>query len=91
MNEPLQIYAVDLNPKQNHSLPSSDTGVSSTNIIVYFQVYSGFRFIQRAVEQGKEIAIVNIGPTRGDKLANLKIDARCGEILPLINLDGLLT
>ena len=44
-------------------------------------VWSGFRFVKRASERGVPIAIVNIGPTRGDALATLKIEANCGELL----------
>ena len=48
-------------------------------------VWSGFRFVKRAAERGIPIAIVNIGPTRGDDLATLKIEANCGELLtPLV-------
>lgn len=45
-------------------------------------VWSGYRFVKRAAERGLPIAIVNIGPTRGDDLATLKIEERCGEVLP---------
>ncbi|XP_038619302.1 NAD-dependent protein lipoamidase sirtuin-4, mitochondrial [Tachyglossus aculeatus] len=48
------------------------------------QVYSGYRFILAAHEKKLPIAIVNIGPTRSDQLAALKINSRCGELLPLI-------
>ncbi len=44
-------------------------------------VWSGFRFVKRAAERGLPIAIVNIGPTRGDDLATLKVEAQCGEVL----------
>jgi len=44
-------------------------------------VWSGFRFVKRAAERGLPIAIVNIGPTRGDELATLKIEASCGATL----------
>ena len=44
-------------------------------------VWSGFRFAKRAHERGVPIAIVNIGPTRADDLASLKIEANCGEVL----------
>jgi NAD-dependent SIR2 family protein deacetylase len=45
-------------------------------------VYSGFRFVRRAHERGIPVAIVNLGPTRGDDLAALRLDARLGELLP---------
>lgn len=47
-------------------------------------VFSGYRIILQARDENKDVAIVNIGPTRADKLAFLKISARCGDILPRI-------
>ncbi len=44
-------------------------------------VWSGFRFVKHAADRGIPIAIVNIGPTRGDELASLKVEATCGEAL----------
>jgi NAD-dependent SIR2 family protein deacetylase len=44
-------------------------------------VWSGFRFVRRGADRGLPIAIVNIGPTRGDELATIKIEANCGEVL----------
>jgi len=44
-------------------------------------VWSGFRFVKRAEERRIPIAIVNIGPTRGDELAAVKIDDECGAVL----------
>ncbi|XP_045390634.1 NAD-dependent protein lipoamidase sirtuin-4, mitochondrial isoform X1 [Lemur catta] len=49
------------------------------------QVYSGYRFILTAREKQLPIAILNIGPTRSDDLACLKLNSRCGELLPLID------
>eukprot|EP00071_Canis_lupus_P032490 XP_022266047.1 NAD-dependent protein lipoamidase sirtuin-4, mitochondrial isoform X6 [Canis lupus familiaris] len=49
------------------------------------QVYSGYRFILTAREKQLPIAILNIGPTRSDDLACLKLDSPCGELLPLID------
>lgn len=45
-------------------------------------VYSGFRFVRRANEKAVPVAIVNLGPTRGDDLAALRLDARLGDVLP---------
>ena len=44
-------------------------------------VWSGFRFVRRAAERGIPIAIVNIGPTRGDELATVKVEGECGAVL----------
>ncbi len=45
-------------------------------------VYSGFRFIRRAQERTLPIAIVNVGPTRADEIAAVKVSAAVGTILP---------
>lgn len=47
-------------------------------------VFSGFRFVRRAAEDGRPIAIVNVGATRGDALAHVKVEARTGELLPAL-------
>ena len=44
-------------------------------------VYSGFRFVRFAHEAGLPIAIVNRGRTRGDELAELKIEEDVGDAL----------
>ncbi len=44
-------------------------------------VWSGFRFARRAHDRGIPIAIVNIGPTRADDIADLKVERECGEVL----------
>jgi NAD-dependent deacetylase sirtuin 4 len=45
-------------------------------------VFSGYRFVRRAAERGVPVAIVNLGPTRGDGEATLKIEGRLGDLLP---------
>jgi NAD-dependent SIR2 family protein deacetylase len=45
-------------------------------------VYSGFRFVRRAQEQALPVAIVNVGPTRADDIAAVKVSAPVGAILP---------
>lgn len=47
-------------------------------------VFSGFRFVKRAEARGLPVAIVNLGPTRGDPLATLRVDGRAGEVLPAL-------
>jgi NAD-dependent SIR2 family protein deacetylase len=44
-------------------------------------VMSGLRFVQRARRDGIPVAIVNRGVTRGDPLADLKLDASLGPTL----------
>ena len=44
-------------------------------------VMSGLRFVRHAARAGRPIAIVNRGPTRGDDLATVRIDAGTTETL----------
>lgn len=45
-------------------------------------VFSGRRFVLRAGKEGRPVAIVNLGPTRGDDTAALKVEGRVGQVLP---------
>jgi NAD-dependent SIR2 family protein deacetylase len=47
-------------------------------------VFSGFRFVRHAAARGIPVAIVNRGPTRGDELAAVKVEAGCSELLTLL-------
>ncbi|HEX2204610.1 MAG TPA: NAD-dependent protein deacetylase [Longimicrobium sp.] len=47
-------------------------------------VYSGRRFVYRARERGVPIAVVNLGPTRADESAAVKVEGRLGEVLPAL-------
>ncbi|MFT3662807.1 MAG: NAD-dependent protein deacetylase [Gordonia sp. (in: high G+C Gram-positive bacteria)] len=47
-------------------------------------VMSGLRFVRHAAKHGRPVAILNRGTTRGDDVADLKIDRRCEEILPAV-------
>jgi NAD+-dependent protein deacetylase sirtuin 4 len=47
-------------------------------------VYSGYRFVAQAARDGKPVAIINRGPTRGDDVAAVRIEAGLGEALTLL-------
>ena len=47
-------------------------------------VMSGLRFVYRARRARIRVAIVNRGATRGDPLADIKLDAGLGEVLPTL-------
>lgn len=47
-------------------------------------VYSGYRFVRHAAAHGIPVGIINRGPTRGDDLAAVKVDAGCSELLTLL-------
>lgn len=44
-------------------------------------VYSGLRFVRQAAARGIPVVIVNLGATRGDDLATVKVDAGTSETL----------
>ena len=48
-------------------------------------VYSGYRFLRRAVERGIPIALINRGPVRGEEHATLKLEASTGETLSALS------
>jgi NAD-dependent SIR2 family protein deacetylase len=48
-------------------------------------VWSGFRFARRAAESGLPIAIVNLGPTRADDLAQLRVEGPAGQVLSALH------
>lgn len=45
-------------------------------------VFSGYRFVKRAVANGCPVAMVNLGESRGDAYATLIVRGRAGEVLP---------
>ena len=44
-------------------------------------VFCGLRFVRYAAKAGLPVVIVNRGPTRGDDLATVKVEAGCSEWL----------
>ncbi|MFT4626327.1 MAG: NAD-dependent deacetylase sirtuin 4 [Myxococcota bacterium] len=47
-------------------------------------VFSGYRFVKRTAERAVPVALLNLGPTRADALATLRVDARAGDVLPAL-------
>ncbi|QSQ18842.1 NAD-dependent protein deacetylase [Pyxidicoccus parkwayensis] len=45
-------------------------------------IFSGYRFLVRASERRMPIAIVNIGECRGVEMADVRVEARAGDVLP---------
>lgn len=45
-------------------------------------VFSGYRIVLHSFDLSLPIAIVNIGATRGDEKATIKLSAKCGDIIP---------
>src|SRR5699024_7857249 len=49
-------------------------------------VMSGLRFVRHQVKRGRPVVIINRGPTRGDDLASVKLDAGCSETLIALSM-----
>ncbi|MGY1914675.1 NAD-dependent protein deacetylase [Blastococcus sp. SYSU DS0973] len=47
-------------------------------------VMSGYRFVLRAAKLGIPVGIVNVGATRGDAKADVRVDAPLGGVLPAL-------
>lgn len=47
-------------------------------------VFSGYRFVRKAAQRGVPVAVVNLGPTRGDPLVGLRVDDRVEDVLPSV-------
>lgn len=45
-------------------------------------VFSGYRFLRAAKQRGLPVAIVNLGPTRGEELADVRVEEDVTEALP---------
>ncbi len=48
-------------------------------------VYSGLRFVRRAEARGVPVCILNLGPTRADATAALRVELDVGEALPALS------
>lgn len=51
-------------------------------------VFSGYRFVRKAKQLGKPVAICNDGPTRGDDDADVRLHARLTPLLSLLVTHG---
>lgn len=47
-------------------------------------VYSGYRFVRGAKERAQPVAILNLGTSRGDPHATVRVAAKAGELLPAL-------
>lgn len=81
--KPDVVFFGEMVPPERVSQSMAAVDCADTLLVVgsSLTVWSGFRFVKRAADRAMAIAIVNIGPTRGDELAHLKIEQRCGVVL----------
>ena len=71
-------------PRVKDSFAMVDTAEMLLVLGTSLTVYSGYRFVVAADRLRKPVVIVNDGPTRGDPLATIKVEARLGASLELL-------
>lgn len=47
-------------------------------------VFSGYRFVLQASRENRPVAVLNLGPTRGDERAAVKVEGRSSAVLPAL-------
>lgn len=69
-----------------HRVDQVRNAVSSSDAVFVLgsslTVYSSYRIILQARDEHKNIALLNIGPTRADDIIQIKVSTKCGDILP---------
>jgi NAD-dependent SIR2 family protein deacetylase len=71
-------------PRVQHCFELLDASACLLVLGSSLTVMSGLRFVNRARQAQIPVAIVNRGTTRGDSLAEIKLDAALGEVLPAL-------
>lgn len=69
---------------QPHTLRALAAAQSADLVLVVgssLMVWSAFRLIKAAKAAGAKLAIVNVGPTRADGLADIKVESLAGEVM----------
>jgi len=85
--KPNVVFFGDNVPMDRVTTVKKEVGRSDAMLVVGSSlfVYSGYRFITQAKDLGIPIAVINIGQTRADKLVDLKLEAKAGDVLSSIN------
>lgn len=84
--KPDVVFFGDSVPRPRVELAFSTLDASEALLVVgsSLTVFSGYRFVLRARERGLPVAIVNLGPTRADADATVKVNAPVAEVLPAL-------
>ncbi|GLC37857.1 hypothetical protein PLESTB_001483600 [Pleodorina starrii] len=81
--KPDVVFFGDNIPQERKDRAMALAASSDTLLVVgsSVMVYSAYRLVEVAKAAGARLLIVNVGPTRADKLADVKVEARAGEVL----------
>lgn len=72
---------------KNESFETVDRADALLIVGSSLQVFSAMRLLNRARERGAPIAVVNLGPTRGDDLCDVRLDTPCTQVLTAVASD----
>jgi len=89
--KPYVVFFGDNVPRARVDQVKRKVEISDSILVVgsSLSVFSAFRFINQAVDNKIPIGIINIGPTRGDKFASIKIEAKSGDLITKIDFNNL--
>ncbi|EFJ45365.1 hypothetical protein VOLCADRAFT_63648 [Volvox carteri f. nagariensis] len=81
--KPDVVFFGDNLPQERKERAAALIASSDTLLVVgtSVMVYSAYRLVEAAKAAGAKLLIVNVGHTRADKLADVKVEARAGEVL----------
>lgn len=81
--KPAVVFFGEAIPQETAQKASDVVGESDALLVVgsSLMVWSGYRLARAAREQGKPLYILNIGPTRADSEATMKVEAQAGAAL----------
>ena len=84
--KPDVVFFGDSVPRPRVELAFATLDASDALLVVgsSLTVFSGYRFVLRARERGLPVAIVNLGPTRADADATVKVNAPIADVLPAL-------
>lgn len=86
--KPQVVFFGDSVPKDTVKQASEHLKESNALLVIgsTVEVYSAYRFILQAKEQKKPITLLNVGKTRADHVAHVKLSALCGSVLPRLDI-----
>ncbi len=71
-------------PRVDQAFAALDAAQALVVVGSSLAVYSGYRFVLRAAERKLPIVLVNLGESRGDAQATVRLEAKAGEVLPAL-------
>jgi NAD-dependent SIR2 family protein deacetylase len=83
MLKPDVVFFGDSVPKERVASALAAVATAAGLVVVgsSLMVYSGFRFVEFARREGKQVMAINLGATRADHLLDAKVEQDCDDFL----------